>query len=293
METLNVLSEVHARRFEHTGALDDLDKAFHIQLESVDALHIGHGHRAQALFGLARLCLSHNTSRFDIRKALDLAIEAVRDNNGSALPSLKSALDVLSSLEIAAQRPSFCSDDRLQLFDFYQHIIALIPRVACFGLDLESRLRALAKVDNISTAAATHAVMLGHIESALEVLEEGRGVFWTQALRLRIPLDGLPDELAEKLDAAARRLENGTSKATKSTEKAKAAIEEDAVRMRQLSEEFDSLIAEVRNIPEYSRFLLPEQFSALSAVADHGPVIVLLSGQGHCAAIILRDSTPP
>jgi tetratricopeptide (TPR) repeat protein len=294
-EGLNALSEVYVYRFEFTGISANLDEAFRIQSESVEALPNGHTFRAQALFGLARIPLLHPSSYFNVQKALDLSIAATRDNSGVARRSLISALDVLSSFEaIAASRSSFRKEDRIRLLKLYQHIIELIPRVAFFGLDLESRLRVLAKADNVAAAGATHAIILDSIPVAIEMLEQGRGVFWTQALRLRTPLDDLPLDLAKKLHTAARRLETGTGDASaQPTVQAKAAIEDEVLKLRQISNEFDQLIVEARSIAGHERFLLHNEYFELTKVAHNGPVVLLLSGKSRCAAIILRKSGPP
>jgi hypothetical protein len=292
-EALNALAEVYVHRFEHTGTSADLDEAFRIQSESVNDIPLGHVYRARALFGLARLYLLHGTSRFSIEKALDLSIEAVKDNNGTVQLLLMSALDALSSLEVTAQCPSFGADNRARLLEFYKHVIELIPRVAYFGLDLESRLRVLARADSIATAAATHAIALGQVEVAIEVLEQGRGVFWAQALRLRTPLDGLPPELANDLKSAAQRLEARTRKVAVDALHTKAAVEEEALKLRQLSNEFETLISRARAHPGHERFLLADEYSTLSVVAKDGPVVIFLSGKGRSSAVVLRSSESP
>jgi tetratricopeptide (TPR) repeat protein len=264
-EALNALSEAYANRFEHTRLSSDLDEALHLQCESIDTLPPGYTYRAQAIFGLARLHLLHESAIFDLKKALGLAIEAVRDNTGAA-----------------------------QLLEFYRDVIALIPRVAFFGLDLQSRLRVLAKADNIATSATMHAVHLGQLQVAMEILEQGRGVFWSQALRLRTPLDGLPEGRANKLKEVAARLETKTREPTsRSADENKAAGEEEALRLRQLSEKFEELIAQVRTISGHERFLLHDKYSELLSVTCNGPVIVFLSGKHHCIAIALRTSESP
>ncbi len=53
----------------------------------------------------------------------------------------------------------------------------------------------------------------GHLDKAVEFLEGGRAVFWSQALHLRSPFDKLLDispELGERLHATAMELERGS-----------------------------------------------------------------------------------
>ena len=75
----------------------------------------------------------------------------------------------------------------------------LLPRVAYFGLDIGSRLRALADADKLAVNGAAHALILEQPQLAIELLEQGRAVFWSQHLRLRTAFDALPSQLHQEL----------------------------------------------------------------------------------------------
>jgi hypothetical protein len=98
--------------------------------------------------------------------------------------------------------------------DVYHTAIQLLPRLAMLGLDLPSRQQALTSAsDGLVHDAAACAIRSGQCERAVELLEEGRAVFWSQALQLRSPMTDLRDvapELEQKLRSIPLALEQGS-----------------------------------------------------------------------------------
>lgn len=66
-----------------------------------------------------------------------------------------------------------------KLLQAYRSTVELLPQVAYLGLDPHLRLRALAQAPALATTAAACAVVGGQPQIAVELLEEGRTVFWT------------------------------------------------------------------------------------------------------------------
>ena len=64
--------------------------------------------------------------------------------------------------------------------------------MAYFGLDAKSRLRTLAKSDELAANGSAHALTLAEPRIAIELLEQGRAVFWLQHLGLRTKFNALP-----------------------------------------------------------------------------------------------------
>ncbi|EIN11657.1 hypothetical protein PUNSTDRAFT_62058, partial [Punctularia strigosozonata HHB-11173 SS5] len=174
----------------------------------------------------------------------------------------------------------------LQLLDVYDQIIGLLPRVAFFGLHLRSRLRSLAAGQEVTLAGASHALNLGFPEKALEMLEQGRSVFWTHSLRLRSPFDDVPESYRSRLSALARQLERVNDHSDQDSR----VMEAEAIQRRRQTDEFNSLLAEVRNLEGMGRFLLPDEFSSLARTAERGPVVVLVSSMIACHAIVIKQS---
>jgi len=88
----------------------------------------------------------------------------------------------------------------------YQAVIEFLPHMAMVGLNLQARWRALTSgSDGLARDAAACAIRSGQYERAVELLEEGRAVFWSQALQLRTPMTNL-HAAAPELEAKLRRI---------------------------------------------------------------------------------------
>jgi hypothetical protein len=140
----------------------------------------------------------------------------------------------------------------------------------------------------ISRNAATRAIAAGRDAEAVEMLEEGRGVFWSQAFRLRATdLDRLPTQDAQELRKLFQTLESeGVRDESLGTVQRERLVEQ----RRRLSNAAESLIADIRSRPGMSRFLLPPAFSSLvQSLPDSGLVVVLVaSDSGHRALVLNR-----
>jgi hypothetical protein len=69
--------------------------------------------------------------------------------------------------------------------DAYQAATELLPHLAMLGLDLHSRQQALISgSDGLAHNAAACAIRSAQYDKAVELLKEGRAVFWSQALQL-------------------------------------------------------------------------------------------------------------
>ena len=79
----------------------------------------------------------------------------------------------------------------------------LLPIAAWHGLDRTSREDQLAQWGDLAADAAARSILNGHPDHALELLEQGRSVLWTQVLNLRTDLT----RLAERASGLARRLD--------------------------------------------------------------------------------------
>jgi hypothetical protein len=94
----------------------------------------------------------------------------------------------------------------------YRKSLELLEVVIATGSSLEYRhLRLTSKQlrgsRTLAVDSAAYAIGLGHIEMALEMLEQGRSLLLNQAGRYRIPVEGLEDTLAEKFRAISTKME--------------------------------------------------------------------------------------
>lgn len=295
-ESLIELADALCHRFEVVRATEDATKAMTLLKDALEGLSVGHPDRATPLFQMARLHLLEGTPSHDIPTALDILAQALSDRHQSAQARLRSALMILKTLEHDVSISLLDPQSRMMLLDVYIATAGLLPRVAYFGLDIDSRLRVLADADKLAVDGAAHALILEQPQLAIELLEQGRAVFWSQQLRLRTAFDALPLELSIKLTRTAFLLENGCQLSVEEEEQvfgdgnqAKAAQEKKAADRRRLGGDFEALIHQVRAMPGFERFMLPEPFQALRAVASRGPVVILIANQVTVQAIVAEQ----
>jgi tetratricopeptide (TPR) repeat protein len=279
--------------------VSDRDEAFDLAREGLQLCDNGHPMRMHFLFTVGQCMLHPGTRVFDFEDGIHHILEALRDKTLPAGQCLREAIRVLRTLEAACQpstpqnstlefmRPD-CDDKILQV---YVSVIRLLPRAASFGLNHAGRLHVLSTAETISRDAATRAIQAGRNTEAIEMLEEGRGVFWSQALRLRATnLDILAAQEAQELRTLFQTLELGSARGdSMSTIQRERHVEE----RRRLSDAAEALIADIRSRPSMSRFLMPPAFSSLvQSLPETGFVVVLVASKlGHHALVLDRTKT--
>ncbi|KAG2065648.1 hypothetical protein BDR04DRAFT_1032267, partial [Suillus decipiens] len=123
---------------------------------------------------------------------------------------------------------------------------------------------------------------------AVELVEQGRAVFWTQLARFNTPLDELSVSgdtgaaLAEEFKWLSFRLRNAFDQS-----------EDQSPQIRQLTMQWDDVVSRIRMLPDFSKFLLPPLFSDLRKAAEDGPVIILNASQYGCDALIIHSTEYP
>jgi tetratricopeptide (TPR) repeat protein len=273
-----------------------LDEELELYKEGLRLCADGHPLRILFLFALGKCLLRTGTHVFDFSKGIRHILEALQVEGSPPRQSLEGALDALRIIEPASQFfTEHLVESQLEEHDHedlvlrvYVLLIRLLPRVASFGLDQAGRLRELSGTETVSRDAATRAIAAGRHTEAVEMLEEGRGVFWSQALWLRATnMDILPDSDAQELRRLFQLLEVGSvgDDATST-----AARERRVEQRRRLSNTPEALIADIRSRPGMSRFLLPPAFASLvQSLPEKGFVVMLVaSNLGHRALVLDR-----
>jgi tetratricopeptide (TPR) repeat protein len=290
-ESLRTLAACYFVRYRRDADTDDARRAFDLMTDLLRTVTPGRRHRYSCLVYAAELHLEDTPYR-DIAMALELAsaalLESQRDVR-SRLHGVKAFLDTItarysdifaiSSLEI-----------QIQLLDMYALLIALLPRIAFFGLHLQSRLQSLSVGQNIALTAASHALNLSLPDRALEILEQGRAVFWQHALRFQSAFDDVPEKFRSQLLCVSRKLERVSDVPRHGSNRDPESVEAEIAERRQQSEEFHSLVEQIRCVPGMARFLLHECYSTLAKVAERGPVVVLVSSPLASHAIVIKPS---
>ena len=163
--------------------------------------------------------------------------------------------------------------------------------MAALSLDVASRQHAMtAGSDGLARDAARCAIRSGHIDKAIELLEAGQSIFWSQVLSLRSPFDQLhkiAPELADKLQNIATKLEIGSYRDVFSDildNRKKLSIDREAAQLNRLNEEWAQSLQEVRKLSGFEDFLCPSRLSSLKAAASEHPVVILIANddESHC-----------
>lgn len=288
---LSDLAKVYQMRSEHLNSVEDAQRAFSLQEQALSCTSLG---RSRILFSMSKMYLNPTLPTKSTKKALHLYHNAIGDPHCVAQVRLLDGLQILPHLENAVQLEESGSTLHKDLLRAYRSTVHLLPRIAYFGLDVNSRLNALARAPVLATQAAAYATHIPDLEAAIEILEEGRAVFWAQCARLRSSFDQLPGELADELTKAARELELGARSVTapsRADHEAMSLHEEQLAQRRRLSEHFEGLIAQARSLPGLDRFLLNDTFATFSMAAQKNPVVIFLATSNYCGALLLRDST--
>jgi hypothetical protein len=185
----------------------------------------------------------------------------------------------------------------ISAIDAYNAALQALPLLAALSLDIQSRHKALtAGSDGLARDASKCAIQAGNLSKAIEFLEAGRTIFWSQLLSLRSPFDTLhtiAPELADELRHIATALELGSYRSM-SVElldnQMKLAQDRETSRLNRLHEQWTKAIDSVRCLEGFEDFLQPHQISSLQAAASEFPVVILVANKND-SNILLMTST--
>ncbi|EJD02896.1 TPR-like protein [Fomitiporia mediterranea MF3/22] len=190
-------------------------------------------------------------------------------------------------------------------FAAYKMTLSLLQRALTISPTLHGQYDFLLRRSDykmLTLEAASYAIEKNKLEEAIEILEQGRGLLWSQLRGLRTPLDQLADtneELTSRFRDISLRLENLVASheaivSGSAMNKERKSLDE-LLRLKQLlSTKQEDVINEIRQVPGFERFLEATPFNVLQQAASDGPVIIV----NHCrhrsdALIVLSDDASP
>ena len=149
---------------------------------------------------------------------------------------------------------------------------------------------------------ASYQINLGQFEEAVETLEQGRVLIWSEMRGLRTPVAIEDSPIAKRFFEINQELEVMTMSVTPS---GRPEIEDDVaqdgsdpfgwlvIKQKKLLEGRDALIPQIQSQPGLEGFLRAPSFTTLRSAASHGPVILI----NHCEwrsdiMIIFHKSLP-
>jgi hypothetical protein len=151
------------------------------------------------------------------------------------------------------------------------------------------------------TDAAACAIAADQPHRAVELLEAGRAVLWTQALHLRSDLSRLTErapDWAGALEQARAELEQPLpaftledlhdNPAYSSDRASLLLIHQEALeRRRRAARQWDDVLAQVRRLKGFETFLAPRPYADLRPAARDGPIVIVNASSIGCHALII------
>ncbi|MET7422962.1 CHAT domain-containing protein [Dactylosporangium sp. NPDC005555] len=277
-------------RYRTTGQAEDLDEAVGALRASADAMTTDDPDRPAALSNLAAALEARFEAagaEADIDEAERLRTAAQDNAAAPAFRRIAIAYELARTRAlrhgIAAALPQFATT------------IDLLPLLTWRGSehpDVEHLLRT--HVRHLACDAAAAAIAAGEPEKAVELLEQGRGLYWAQLLDLRADLGGLAG-VAPQLAAELVECRNILD-APGPYERGVSAESPTAMAARlHAAQRFDDLLVEIRNLPasemfpEPQRFLMPVPAAGLLPGRGHGPTVIVNVSRWRCDALIVTD----
>ncbi|KAH9986986.1 hypothetical protein BJV74DRAFT_885732 [Russula compacta] len=300
--TLMALGRLLYRLFNLTGNIDSLYESitlYHdlIKMPSVPFnLHMIAGQLIDCLFSRFELF----KDRRDIEEITELYAIAATDTR-TDVPSRFPTSYEWTRAARASRHPSTLTA--------YQTAISLMQQSLSFAPTLEiQHFRLVATRDEYEKLPldyASYLVQIGQLWQAIETLEQGRGLLWSEMRGLRASIDQLRAvnlPLAEKFAAVNQDLEAVTISGSPGVwmEDGPAGGREGmdpvgrlVMKQRKLVEERDRLISQIRAQPGFDTFLIPPSFDTLRSAATGGPVILINHSKWRSDIIILLHDSPP
>ena len=276
-QSLNNLAVHLSTRYNQLGAMQDLDEAIVLDREALGLWPKGHPNHSQSLSNLAL----HLHTRF--RRSRNLKDKEELFNLYSQLPLVPH----VSSKDIPVARTWIGVAEQFQhptlllayetAFRFLIQHLATLPSLPRHHVVLKELASSLA-VDAFSACLRNHAP-----SRAVEFLEQGRSVFWTQLSRLHTPLHAVVESgpegntLANKFTQLALDIRNTLNTSGPGQHE----------RLWHLNLKLQQVVTDIRALPGLSRFLLPTLFSDLQCAARGGPVIIVNASKHSCDALVV------
>lgn len=316
-------------RFELLGDEFDLDQASLHCTAALDTRPLGHLARPISLLTMARICRLRFLP-WDDPKKLDGAFEHLRAAKDACKPGHSLLLDIHAELSViyflrylafqhsmdlkealgyhelsmafgsggiwAAFRASLCWVQSAEMLrhasavDAYQTALRLLDRCVTVAKAPELRQELAKRHAELMLDAFSAAIRYKQPDLAVEMLEQGRLLLWTQVALHRSILDDL-----RSCDEQGVRLANGFEQLNHQLECGwrGQSGRESLHNHRDLQKQRDAVITQIRHLDGFSNFLMHPSFADIQRAAIDGPVIVVNASHYLCNAIVIFTTGQP
>jgi hypothetical protein len=295
--SLSNLAHAMSERFKQSGNMEDLEQGITCHREALAHRPIGHPFRSPSLSDIAHLLLArfeHLGRTEDLEDAFDLFQASANHSNSS----------VVIRFHIAcAWAKEAHHKQHHSTVDAYSSSLTLLDYCLTVTPTVESQQTFLATSGipkSLVSDSAAFAVSIGQLDTAIELLEQGRTLLWAKMLSYRHPLEDLRETdraLADRFETIGAQLEHLALSFGSET-----AIEDSGLPVsvdnmintqRRLSEQWEKVVEQIRMLGgNFTDFLRAVPFSTLKTAAAEGPVIVVNISEYRSDAIIIRENGP-
>ncbi|KAI0248460.1 CHAT domain-containing protein [Lactifluus subvellereus] len=191
----------------------------------------------------------------------------------------------------------------------YQIAMSWMQRSLVFAPTLHTKHAQLTAIqqNNMPLAYASYRVEASDLEQAVETLEQGRALLWSEMRGLRTSIDRLSvanPALATKLAIINRDLETltmsipiegnrGTDGSSAQGEGGIDMFGQLLEKQRTLLDQRNILTSQIQELPGFENFLKTPSFDTLRAAAERGPVIIVNHCRWRSDILIVLHHSPP
>ncbi|KAI9457828.1 CHAT domain-containing protein [Lactarius psammicola] len=236
----------------------------------------------------------------DLDESLELISQCINDGHAS-LPDRFGLACAWASIARRAKHRSVSTA--------YETAMSLMRDTLLFAPTVQLQHVTLATSDNSGMPLdyASYQVGLRQLEAAIETLERGRALLWSEMRLLRAPIDQLLQahpQLGHKFAAVNQDLEDLTKSIPPSLKLSMDDGVADDLRVvdpfgrlllkqRGLLKERDNLISQIQALPGFDSFMTFPLFDTLRSAASSGPVIIINHSKWRSDILILLHNTSP
>ncbi|KAG2134472.1 CHAT domain-containing protein [Suillus clintonianus] len=285
------LSSALCSRFTRTGKNENVEEAIWLCQESLEALPSLHPARF-----FSYMCLKNAfMSRYDIEhNPADLSIAVENFRLGSRHPTQGFPHRILQAYFWTVAAEQHCHGSALEAYSTCFELLDSHLGTRSSTTSRREAASAFYYAISLPVDAASYAIHHDNLRHAVELVEQGRGQQWSLASRLKTPVEDLESghpDLAHKFSELSERVSNAAQGSATIADRAAAEVAD--TKYRKIMAEWEAVVAEIRNLQDFSRFLLPPSYEDLQAAARHGPVVILIASKYSCSAIVVPTSGEP
>ncbi|GAB2525997.1 CHAT domain-containing tetratricopeptide repeat protein [Nocardiopsis aegyptia] len=273
---------------EHCST-EELDCAVELVERIMDDLPDDDRRRTLVLHQLGRTAqLRHQRSEDpdDLTRMIDAGVAITR--SPFATPLQRARAGMVASAQLAAVDPDRAAE-------LASEAVALLPQLAPHRLRHHEHRDNLRNVSGLAGHAAaltlsSHGGAHQRAERAVQLLETGKGVVFTQALGMRGDLSALrreQPELAQRFEFLRGLLdEEGEDSLFSSISTAQAPD----LDRHETAREFTELLDQIQSIEGFASFARPPSTANLNSAASEGPIVMFSTSFHRCDALILTPA---